>query len=100
MPVSTVPASQGSATFSDLNIVVNLTVPNTLAGDTVEIIDNASLAVLGTAIQAGITTSWRAALTLPSNTTTVNISARTKRGNTYSDKAIPAFAITYQALVP
>lgn len=100
MTITTIPVSQGSATFSDLNIAVNLTVPNTLAGDVVEIIDNTSLAVLGTAIQAGATTSWRAALTLPSNTTTVNLSSRTKRGSDYSGVSIPPFAITYKAPTP
>jgi dihydrodipicolinate reductase len=97
MAITTVPASQGSATFSSLDIVINLTVPNTLAGDIVEIINNVTSAVLGTAVQTGTTTNWRATLTLPSNTTTVNISARTKRGSAFSTNAIPAFALTYQA---
>lgn len=100
MAISIVPASQGSVTFSDLNIAVNLTVPNTLAGDIVEIINDSTLAVLGTATQVGTTTNWTATLTLPSNTTTVSISARNKRGTAYSSKATPPFAITYQAATP
>lgn len=97
MAITTIPASQGSATFSDLNVAINLTVTNTLPGDTVEIVDDATNTVLGSAVQSGTTTTWRATVLLPANTTTVNISARTKRNAAYSSKSVPTFAITYQA---
>lgn len=99
MPISTVQASQGSATFSDLSIVINLTVPNTLSGDVVEIINDTTSATLGTAVQTPGTANWVATLTLPSNTTTVTLSARTKRGTAYSAHASPSFVVTYQAVV-
>lgn len=53
MTRTTVPASKGSATFVDSQVVVDLTVLNTLPGDVVEIIDDTSLVVLGTALQVG-----------------------------------------------
>jgi len=100
MAISTVPAAQGAATFSDLNIVVNLTVANTLSGDIVEIINNATDAILGTATKTPNTNNWRAAILLPADTVSVNISARTKRGTEFSSKATPTFAVTYQAPTP
>ena len=100
MPVSTIPATQGLATFSNLTVIINLTVTNTLTGDIVEIIDDTTLTVLGTAVRTANTTNWTASITLPANTTTVNVSARTRRGSVYGVKASPAFAITYQPVTP
>lgn len=88
-------ASEKSIVVTERDVVALIDVPHNTPIDVVEILDAVNLSVVAQANKIG--DKWQASFLIPNNQSTIDLTARVRRGNLESAKTLPTFKITYEA---